>query len=321
MGDLSKITDRLFGDGVERVSEPKPSRQIRVDREKIARMKATFEDAAQELDGVQVWLARDLQKLLGYTDWRNFTNVISKAKESCERAGAPVEDHFVDVTRMIEIGKGAQQRVADVALTRYACYLIAQNGDPQKSPVAFAQTYFALQTRKQEVLEERIAERERLIAREKLSHTENELSGVIYERGVDERGFGIIRSKGDAALFGGFTTLDMKRRLGVPQARALADFLPTVTIKAKDLAAEMTNYTVKSSNLRGEQRISHQHVENNRNVRSALVSSSIVPESLPPEEDIRKVERRLKSQEKTLPKETTGIPRIEYDAGGDGQAT
>jgi DNA-damage-inducible protein D len=308
--NLSKITDRLFGDGVERTAQPQPgpARNIRVDREKIARMKAVFEEAATDLDGVQVWLARDLQKLLGYADWRNFQNVISKAKESCERAGVPVEDHFVDVTRMIEIGKGAQQRVADVALTRYACYLIAQNGDPQKNPVAFAQTYFALQTRKQEVLEERIAERERLTAREKLSHTENELSGVIYERGVDERGFGVIRSKGDAALFGGLNTGDMKRRLGVPSSRALADFLPTVTIKAKDLAAEMTNYTVKTSGLRGEDCISHQHVENNRNVRHALVSSGIEPEHLPAEEDIKKVERRIKSEEKMLPKGVTGIP-------------
>lgn len=311
--NLTRITDRLFGDGVERTSQPQPGppRDIRVNREKIARMKAIFEGAARELDGIQIWLARDLQKLLDYTDWRNFQNVIAKAKDSCERAGAPVDDHFVDVTRVIEIGKGAKQRVVDIALTRYACYLIAQNGNPQKNVVAFAQTYFALQTRKQEVLEERIAERERLIAREKLSNTESELSGIIYERGVDERGFGVIRSKGDAALFGGFTTGDMKRRLGVPSSRALADFLPTVTIKAKDLAAEMTNYTVKTSDLRGEDRISCQHTENNRNVRQALVSSGIKPEHLPVEEDIKKVERRLKSEAKTLPKGMVGIPRAD----------
>jgi len=308
MADISKINDRLFGDGVERTSEPGPARRVRIDSARIARMKAIFETAARELDGVEVWLARDLQKLLGYTEWRNFQNVIAKAKESCGRAGAPTEDHFVDVTRVIGKGKGAQERVPDVALTRYACYLIAQNGDPQKDPIAFAQTYFALQTRKQEVLEERIAERERILAREKLSHTENELSGIIYERGVDERGFGTIRSKGDAALFGGFTTSDMKRKLGVPQTRALADFLPTVTIKAKDLAAEMTNYTVKTSDLRGERRISRQHIENNLNVRQALVSSGIEPEYLPAEEDIKKVERRLKSEEKKLTQGLTGIP-------------
>lgn len=311
MTDISKINDRLFGDGVERASEPAPARRVRVDREKIARMKAIFENAARELDGTEVWLARDLQSLLGYTQWRNFQNVIAKAKESCARAGAPVEDHFVDVSRVIEKGKGAHERILDIALTRYACYLIAQNGDPQKDPIAFAHTYFALQTRKQEVLEERVAERERLTAREKLSRTENELSGIIYERDVDERGFGTIRSKGDSALFGGHTTGDMKRKLGVPQARALADFLPTVTIKAKDLATEMTNYTVKTSDLKGEDRISRQHVENNKNVRQALVSSGIKPEHLPAEEDIRKVERRLRSEEKKLTQGLTGIPNAD----------
>lgn len=298
----SSTNDVVFSGFLRRATEPKPAPRVSVDREKIARLKDIFEAKATEFDGVEVWLARDLQRLLGYSEWRNFLNVISKAKDSCERAGAVVEEHFVDVTKVIEKGKGAQEDIPDIALTRYACYLIAQNGDPQKNPIAFAQTYFALQTRKQEVLEERIAERERIIAREKLTQTESELSGVIYERGVDDKGFGIIRSKGDAALFGGFTTGDMKRRLGVPASRALADFLPTVTIKAKDLAAEMTNYTVKTSDLRGETRIGRQHVATNQNVRQALVASGIHPESLPADEDIKKVERRLRSEERALPK-------------------
>jgi DNA-damage-inducible protein D len=284
--------------------------RISVDAEKLARMKAIFEKEAVELDGVEVWLARDLQRLLGYAEWRNFLNVVARAKESCERAGASVEDHFVDVNKVIEKGKGARETIPDIALTRYACYLIAQNGDSAKDPIAFAQTYFALQTRKQEVLEARFAERDRLFAREKLTQTEKELSGVLYERGVDEKGFAFIRSKGDAALFGGNTTLDMKRKLGVASSRALADFLPTVTIKAKDLAAEITSHTVANSTARGQDAIGQRHVENNRNVRKALTASGIFPESLPAAEDIKKVERRHRSEEKTLPKGAIGIPKV-----------
>ncbi len=275
----------------------------------ITRLKAIFEAKAIDFDGVETWLARDLQKLLGYSEWRNFQHVIAKAKEACAGAGAAVGDHFVDVNKVIEKGKGAREEFPDIALSRYASYLVAQNGDPQKAPVAFAQTYFALQTRKQEVLEERIAERERLVAREKLGQTERELSGVLYERGVDDRGFGIIRSKGDAALFGGPTTADMKKRLQVPDARALADFLPTVTIKAKDLAAEITNHTVKTANLRGQDAIGGQHVKSNFNVRKALITSGINPENLPAAEDIKKVERRIKSEARTLPAGATRIPK------------
>jgi DNA-damage-inducible protein D len=275
----------------------------------IARMKAIFEDKSFDYEGVEVWLARDLQKLLGYAEWRNFQNVIAKAKEACQTYGADPADHFVDVNKVIEKGKGAHEAISDIALTRYACYLIAQNGDPEKKPIAFAQTYFALQTRRQEVLEARLAERERLIARDKLSQTERELSGVLYERGVDDKGFAIIRSKGDAALFGGMSTSDMKRKLAVPDSRALADFLPTVTIKAKDLAAEITNHTVKTSNLHGQERIARSHIESNRNVRSALVASGIEPEQLPPDEDIKKVERRHKSEGKALPRRAVRLPR------------
>jgi len=278
---------------------------VTIKSEKIAALKDVFDGFASELDGIEVWLARDLQKLFEYTEWRNFQNVIRKAKEACENVGASIDDHFVDVNKVIEKGKGAREELSDIALTRYACYLIAQNGDPSKEPIAFAQTYFALQTRKQEVLERRFADRERLEAREKLTQTEKELSGVLYERGVDDKGFGIIRSKGDSALFGGLTTNDMKRRLSVPKSRPLADFLPTVTIKAKDLAAEMTNYTVKTTEIAGQERISNEHVKNNRNVRGALTQSGIKPESLPAEEDLKKVARSLKSDERKLPTEAT----------------
>lgn len=300
----------LFAGLYERASNsPQGPRHSTVNKDLIARLRRIFESKAVNFDGVEVWLGRDLQKLLGYTEWRNFQNVIAKAKEACERAGAAVEDHFVDVNKVIEKGKGAQESISDIALTRYACYLVAQNGDPSKDPVAFAQTYFALQTRKQEVLEARLAERERIVAREKLTRTERELSGVLYERGVDDRGFGVIRSMGDAALFGGYTTSDMKKRLQIPEGRALADFLPTVTIKAKDLAAEITNYTVKAKNLHGASSIGRHHTESNRNVRQALVTSGIKPEHLPAEEDIKKIERRHQSEEKRLPKGAERIPR------------
>lgn len=301
--------ERAESASIERAQRIGTSHSGGVDSEKISRLKAIFEDKSIDFDGVEAWLARDLQKLLKYTEWRNFLNVVSRAKEACQRAGADIDDHFVDVNKVIEKGKGAKESIPDIALTRYACYLIAQNGSPDKEPIAFAQTYFALQTRKQEVLEARWAERERLVAREKLTQTERELSSILYQRGVDERGFGIVRSNGDSALFGGKSTGEMKRSLGVSKSRALADFLPTVTIKAKDLAAEMTNHTLRNSDTRGLNPISRQHVSNNRNVRNALTASEIFPEELPPAEDIKKIERRLKTEERTLSKGAASIPK------------
>jgi len=241
-----------------------------------------------------------MQLIFNYSDWRNFTKVVNKARESCENAGIPVPDHFVDVNKMVVLGSGSKRQVADIALTRYACYLIAQNGDPNKSEVAFAQTYFAVQTRKQELIEKRLLDVARVTAREKLSKSEKKLSGIIYERGVDDKGFAVIRSKGDAALFGGFSTRDMKSKLGVPDNRPLADFLPTLTIKAKDFAAELTSHNVVEKDLHGESTITQEHVENNQAVRQMLNDRGVRPELLPPSEDVKKVKRRLQSEEKMI---------------------
>jgi DNA-damage-inducible protein D len=268
----------------------------------ISKLNKTFEDSAYEQDGVEYWLARELQELLGYTDWRNFLNALEKAKESCKTTGEDILDHFVDVTKMVKIGSGAERKQDDLMLTRYACYLIAQNGDPKKEKIAFAQSYFAIQTRKQELLEERIQLMERLQAREKLAATETELSKNIYERGVDNRGFANIRSKGDWALFGGNNTSAMKRKLGIAENRPLADFLPTITITAKQLATEITNFNVKKNNLNGETRITKEHVKNNTDVRDLLAKNDIVPELLPAEEDIKKLERRAKAADKNIVK-------------------
>ena len=227
---------------------------------------------------------------------------MEKAKESCKTTGEDILDHFVDVTKMVKIGSGAERKQDDIMLTRYACYLIAQNGDPKKEQIAFAQSYFAIQTRKQELLEERIRLNERLQAREKLAATETELSKNIYERGVDNKGFANIRSKGDWALFGGLTTSNMKKKLGIPENRPLADFLPTITITAKQLATEITNFNVKQYDLKGETRIIDEHVKNNKDVRGLLGKSGIKPEQLPAEEDIKKLERRVKSADKGIEK-------------------
>ena len=268
----------------------------------IQKLHKSFEDCARQHDGVEYWLARELQELLSYTQWRNFETVVDKARTACANAGQAVDDHFADVSKMIDLGKGAQREVVDVELTRYACYLIAQNGDPKKDAIAFAMTYFAVQTRKQEIIEARIAEWERLQAREKLTLSQKELSGVLYERGIDSQGFGRILSKGDAALFGGLSTQNMKDRLAVPEGRPLADFLPTITIKAKDFANEITNTQVKQQDLHGEPGITLEHVKNNRDVRKLLTDRNIVPEQLPPAEDLKKLERRLKAEQKKLPR-------------------
>ena len=274
--------------------------------DKIQQLREQFEAAAQEHQDIEFWFARDLQELLDYTEWRNFTKVIERAVEAAKNSEQDPQHHFVGVNKMVEIGSGAEREVEDVMLTRYACYLIAQNGDPRKETVAFAQSYFALQTRKQELLEERLALMERIKARKRLRISETELSKNIYERGVDDRGFGRIRSKGDAALFGGFTTQGMKVRLGIPKNRPLADFLPTITINAKALATDISNFNTKQHDLQGEEAITQEHIKNNKDVRELLGKSGIKPEELPPEEDIKKLERRVKSQEKKMSKKLKG---------------
>lgn len=265
--------------------------------------------------GVEFWLARELQELLGYAKWENFTKVIDKAKISCKNAGFEPSDHFPDIRKMVKLGMGTVREVDDIALTRYACYLIAQNGDPAKEAIAFAQTYFAVQTRRQEIIEQRIAEVERLNARKKLTLSEKELSGIIFERIGDQKGFGRIRSQGDKALFGK-TTEQMKQRLSVPKGRPLADFLPTITIKAKDFANEITNFNIKRDDLKTEAGITREHVKNNQDVRKLLVKRNIKPEELPPEEDIKKLERKLTSEEKTLPGSVQGFESMPSDDDG-----
>jgi DNA-damage-inducible protein D len=282
--------------------------------ELISRLYGEFEHLSRVEQGVEYWLARELQKPLGYARWENFLNVIEKAKTACANSRQAVHDHFRDVTKMVQIGSGGQREIEDVALTRYACYLIAQNGDPAKDPIAFAQTYFAVQTRKQELIERRLEESERLRARQKLSRSERVLSGIIYERLQSNQSFARIRSKGDEALFGGVTTQGMKDRLGVPASRPLADFLPTITIKAKDFANEITNFNIKKEDLRSEPSISEEHVKNNRDVRKVLTDRRIRPELLPPAEDIKKLERRVKSEEKKLPK---GVKKLKRSNQGD----
>lgn len=268
----------------------------------IIKLKNSLDSIVQQASELKIefWYARDLMEKLGYTKWQNFLEIIKKGKTTCFNTDVPVENHFTDVSKMVSIGSGAERQIKDVMLTRYACYVIAQNGDPRKEEIAFAQTYFAVQTRKQEIIEERIHLQERLQTRKKLTESETELSRNIYERGVDDKGFGRIRSKGDAALFGGKNTKTMKSILSVPSNRPLADFLPTVTIAAKNLAAEITNHNVKENDLQGEPSITAEHIQNNSSVRNMLGDRGIKPEDLPPEEDLKKMERRVRSAEKEM---------------------
>ena len=284
-----------------------------MDKKRVSQIKEQF-DLVVHSDTtakVEFWYARELMPLLGYERWENFDKAISRAMDSCETSGMEVPDHFREVTKMVPLGSGAQRSVKDYMLTRYACYLLAQNGDPKKEEIAFAQSYFAVQTRKQELIEERISFIERTEARGRLRESEKRLSQNIYERGVDDAGFGRIRSKGDQALFGGHTTMEMKARLGMKGNRPLADFLPTLTIAAKNLAAEMTNYNVEEKDLQGEGAITGEHVQNNLSVREMLGQRGIKPEELPPSEDIKKLERRVKSQEKKLASQAGKLPDLD----------
>lgn len=272
-------------------------------KEIVQALTYNFEDYSHSSeDGIEFWFARDLQHLIGYSEWRNFQKVITKAKITCEATNNKVYDHFVDVNKTIVMPKGASKEIQDIMLTRYACYLIAQNGDPRKESIAFAQNYFAIQTRKFELIEQRINDWERLQARQKLTFSEKELSELIFEQTGNDRNFGIIRSKGDQALFGGYNTKQMKDKLEIPQNRPLADFLPTITIKAKDFATEITVFNTREKAFSNERQISAEHITNNRSVRRILLERGIKPEELPAEEDIKKLERRVKSDDKKLGK-------------------
>lgn len=271
-------------------------------KELIAELFMQFENAVYLYKGIECWSARELQQIFSYTEWRNFLKVINKAKDACSNAGEKIPDHFVELNKMVDLGSGSKREIEDIALTRYACYLIAQNGNSSKPAVAFAQTYFAVQTRKQEIIEQRLLDIARVSAREKLTKSEKKLSGVLFERGVDHSGFAVIKSKGDQALFGGFSTRDMKKKLGVPAARPLADFLPTLTIKAKDFANELTSHNVIEKNLHGEAGISKEHVDNNLAVRKILRERGVRPEKLAPAEDVKKVEKRIAGEGKKINK-------------------
>lgn len=276
------------------------NKEVNMKKERVIAYKTKFDNIMGTDGGVEYWMARDLMPYLGYERWESFQTVINRAMESCKSLNINIFDHFRKATKMVAIGSGAGRKVDDYQLTRYACYLIAQNGDPRKEEIAFAQSYFAVQTRKQELIEERIAYIERVEARGRLKESEKRLSKNIYERGVDDAGFSRIRSKGDTALFGGVTTKGMKERYRVKGNRPLADFLPTLTVAAENLATEMTNYNVEENDLYGEGEITDEHVQNNTNIRKMLGERGIKPEKLPPSEDIRKLERRIKKQDKQI---------------------
>jgi len=270
--------------------------------DEIKNLFAQFESATAEIEGVECWSARELQELLGYNKWENFEKVIQKAKSACSNAGESVDNHFPDIRKKVSIGSGAEKLIDDILLTRYACYLVAQNGDSRKEEISFAQNYFAVQTRRAELVEQRLLENERVIAREKLSQTEKQLSGILYERGVDSHGFATIRSKGDQALFG-INTQMLKKKMNIPDNRPVADFLPTISIKAKDLAAEMTGLNVQSKDLTGQSKIEEEHIDNNEAVRDMLNKRGIVPENLPKAEDVKKLQRKLDGDEREILKD------------------